>query len=397
VETGGEIYWDPYDAGIAQNPYPIYRRLREEKPLYYNEKYDFYAVTRFADCERGLPDWRTFSSSRGDILEIIQSGYEIPSGTLIFEDPPIHDVHRRLLSRVFTPRRIGMLEPQVRGFCTAVLDPLAGAGRFDLVEAVGAEMPMRVIGMLLGIPEADQPAIRDMADEALRTEDGQKMRFKGAESLTNEAFADYIDWRRDHPSNDLMTDLLNAEFEDENGRTRTLTRDEVLTYVNVVSNAGNETTGRLIGWIGAVLARHPEQRRELVDDPSLIRNAIEEILRYEPTGHSIARYVTRDVRFHGETVPAGSALLFIVGSANRDHRRHTDPDRFDLHRDIGQQLTFGLGGHYCLGAALARLEGRIAMEEILKRFPTWEVDWDNARLGQTSTVRGWETLPLIVG
>ncbi|XVQ06985.1 cytochrome P450 [Spirillospora sp. CA-255316] len=396
METGGEIYWDPYDGKLAQNPYPIYQRLREELPLYYNDKYDFYAVSRFDDCERGLPDWKRFSSSRGDILEIIQSGFEIPSGTLIFEDPPIHDIHRRLLSRVFTPRRIGMLEPQVRNFCTAVLDPLVGADRFDLIEAVGAQMPMRVIGMLLGIPEADQPAIRDMADDALRTEDGGKMKFEGAATLTNEVFGEYIDWRKDHPSNDLMTDLLNAEFEDENGKTRTLTRDEVLTYVNVVANAGNETTGRLIGWIGAVLARHPDQRRELVDDPSLIPNAIEEILRYEPTGHSIARYVTEDTELHGRTVPAGSALLFIVGSANRDHRRHDDPDRFDIHRKIGQQLTFGLGGHYCLGAALARLEGRIAMDEILKRFPTWDVDWDNAKLGQTSTVRGWETLPLVL-
>jgi cytochrome P450 len=397
METGGEIYWDPYDGKLAQDPYPIYRRLREELPLYYNDKYDFYAVSRFEDCERGLPDWKRFSSSRGDILEIIQSGFEIPSGTLIFEDPPVHDIHRRLLSRVFTPRRIGVLEPRVRDFCTAVLDPLVGADRFDLIEAVGAQMPMRVIGMLLGIPEADQSAIRDMADDALRTEDGGKMRFEGAATLTNEVFGEYIDWRRDHPSGDLMTDLLNAEFEDENGKTRTLTRDEVLTYVNVVANAGNETTGRLIGWIGAVLARHPDQRRELVDDPSLVPNAIEEILRYEPTGHSIARYVTEDSEFHGTTVPAGSALLFIVGSANRDHRRHDDPDRFDVHRKIGQQLTFGLGGHYCLGAALARLEGRIAMEEILKRFPEWEVDWDNAKLGQTSTVRGWETLPLVLG
>ena len=396
METGGEVYWDPYDAQFAQNPYPIYRRLREEQPLYYNEKYDFYAVSRFADCERGLPDWRTFSSSRGDILEIIQSGFEIPSGTLIFEDPPIHDIHRRLLSRVFTPRRIGMLEPQVRRFCTNVLDPLTGSDRFDLIEAVGAEMPMRVIGMLLGIPEADQPAIRDMADEALRTEDGQRMEFNGAETLTNEVFGEYIDWRKEHPSNDLMTDLLNAEFEDEHGEVRRLTRDEVLTYVTVVAAAGNETTGRLIGWIGAVLARHPDQRRELAEDPSLVPGAIEEILRYEPTGHSIARYVNEDVVFHDRTVPAGSALLFIVGSANRDPQRHTDPDRFDIHRNVGQQLTFGLGGHYCLGASLARLEGRIAMEEILKRFPTWEVDWDNAKLGQTSTVRGWESLPLVL-
>lgn len=392
------LYWDPYDSAINADPYPIYRRLREEAPLYYNERYDFYAVTRFEDCERGLPDWKTFPSSRGNILELIKSGLEIPPGTLIFEDPPVHDIHRRLLSRVFTPRRVGMLEPQVRAFCTRALDAVAGERNFDLMAALGTEMPMRVIGMLLGIPEADQPAIRDRTDEILRTEDGGQMDFEGGATLSNEeAFGRYIDWRGKNPSNDLMTELLNAEFEDEHGRTRTLTRDEVLTYVTVVAGAGNETTGRLIGWIGALLARYPDQRRALVEDPSLIPGAVEEILRFEPTGHAIARYVARDVELHGRTVPEGSALMFVVGAANRDRRHYPDGEVFDIRRKISQQLTFGLGGHYCLGAALARLEGRIAMEEILRRFPNWDVDWGGAKLAQTSTVRGWETLPLVIG
>jgi len=253
-----------------------------------------------------------------------------------------------------------------------------------------------VIGMLLGVPEQDQATLRDSADANLRTEAGGQMDFKGGAAFSNEMIADYIDWRKDHPSSDLMTDLLTTEFEDENGVTRTLTRDEALTYATVVAGAGNETTGRLIGWIGSVLARHPGQRQELVDDPSLIPNAVEEVLRFEPPGPAIARYVTTDVEFHGQTVPAGSAMMFIVAAANRDPRRHPDPDRFDIHREIGQQLTFGLGAHYCLGAALARLEGRVALEEILKRFPRWDVDWDNAKLAQTSTVRGWDTLPLVL-
>ncbi|WP_199485253.1 cytochrome P450 [Actinomadura craniellae] len=397
MSSENPVYWDPYESEFAKDPYPIYRRMREEMPLYYNEKYDFYAVSRHADIERGLPDWQTFSSARGGILEIIKADIELPPGTLIFEDPPIHDIHRRLLARVFTPRRISALEPRVREFCTRTLDPLVGTDRFDLVAAVGAEMPMRVIGMLLGIPEADQAALRDSADESLRTEDGGQMDLRDGAILSNEMFGEYIDWRRKNPSDDLMTELLNAEFEDENGVTRTLTRDEVLTYVTVVAGAGNETTGRLIGWIGSVLAQYPEQRQELVDDPSLIPNAIEEILRLEPPGPSIARYVTKDVEFYGQTVPKGSALLFIVAAANRDERRYADPDRFDIHRKLNQQLTFGLGVHYCLGAALARLEGRVAMEEILRRFPRWDVDWDNTKLAQTSTVRGWETLPITIG
>ena len=174
-----------------------------------------------------------------------------------------------------------------------------------------------------------------------------------------------------------MTVLLNAEFEDETGTIRTLSRDEVLTYTQVIAGAGNETTGRLIGWLGKVLGDHPDQRRQLVEDRSLIPNTIEETLRFEPTGPHIARYVARDVEYYGTTVPAGSAILLLVGSANRDERRYDDPDRFDIHRDMGQHLTFGYGLHFCLGAALARLEGRVALDEVLSRFPDWEVDDDN--------------------
>ncbi|MFA1546269.1 cytochrome P450 [Actinomadura chokoriensis] len=397
MSTDSTVYWDPYDPALVKDPYPVYRRLREEAPLYYNERHDFYALTRYADIERGLPDWQTFSSARGNILEIVQSGMEIPPGTLIFEDPRIHDIHRRLLARVFTPRRIAELEPQVRRFCARVLDPLVGEDGFDLIAEVGAEMPMRVIGMLLGIPESDQASIRDTVDDFLRTEEGGQIDLSGGAVLSNEMIGEYIDWRAKNPSDDLMTELLDAEFQDEDGTTRKLTRDEVLTYVTVVAGAGNETTGRLIGWSGSVLARHPDQRRELVEDPSLIPGAIEELLRYEPTGHSIARYVARDVEFHGRTVPAGSAMLFIVAAANRDDRRYPEPDRFDIHRANGQLLTFGHGVHYCLGAALARLEGRIALEEILRRFPEWDVEWDKVRLAPTSTMRGWETLPITIG
>jgi cytochrome P450 len=391
------VSWDPYNPEFAANPYPIYARLREESPLYYNEQHDFYAVTRFADIERGLPDWKTFSSAKGGILELIKSGIEIPPGTLIFEDPPIHDIHRKLLSKVFTPRRVLGLEPIIRDYCVRTLEPLVGEKRFDLMAAFAHEFPMKVIGMLLGIPEADQETIRDAGNETLRTEAGGQMDLSQGAIMSGDYFGDYIDWRREHPSDDLMTELINAEFTDEDGVTRTLSRDEILTYVTVVAGAGNETTGRLIGWFGSTLAKYPAARAELVADPSLIPNAIEEQLRLEPPGHAIARYVTKDVEFHGQTVPEGAAMLFIVASANRDPARYPNGDTFDIRRQIGQQLTFGLGGHYCLGAALARLEGRVALEEMLRRFPTWDVEWDDAKLGSTSTVRGWESLPLVIG
>lgn len=396
MEPDDALYWDPYDTRFTPDPWPLWNRIREEAPLYHNEPHDFYAVSRYADIERVLTDTETYSSARGDILELIKSGIEIPPGTLIMEDPPIHNIHRQLLARVFSPRRVADLEPLIRDYCTACLDPLVGESRFDLIEKLGLEMPMKVIGMLLGIPEDGQAAFRDESNARLLTEDGGKMDFSSDVILTHDAMGEYIDWRYTHPSDDVMTELINAQFEDENGVTRTLTRDEVLMYVTVIGGAGNETTGRLIGWMGSTLARHPEQRAEVAADLSLVPGTVEEVLRLEPPGPFLARYVTRDAEWHGQTVPAGSAMLCLLGAANRDPRRYDDPDRFDIHRKKSMHMTFILGPHYCLGSALARLEGRVALEEILKRWPTWDVEWDQAKLQSTSSVRGWEKLPLVV-
>ncbi len=391
-----DVAYDPYDVEINADPYPTFRRLRDEAPLYYNEQHDFYAVSRYADVERGLVDRATFISGRGGILELIKANIQMPSGIVIFEDPPTHTIHRGLMSRVFTPRKVAALEPQIRAFTAACLDPLVGADRFDIVAELAARMPMRVIGMLIGIPEADQEAIRDRTDANLRTQAGEAMKVSQESFVTGAMFADYLDWRAEHPSDDIMTDLMNAEFEDETGARRRLSRQEVLTYVEVVAGAGNETTTRLIGWTAKVLAEHPDQRRELVADRSLIPNAIEEILRFEPPAPHVGRCVATETELHGHTLPEGAAILFLPGAANRDDRMYDDPDRFDIHRTISSHLTFGFGPHFCLGAALARLEGHVALDELLSRFPEWDVDLDDARLAPTSTVRGWETLPLVL-
>jgi len=395
--TESDVYYDPFDFEIDTDPYPIWKRLREERPLYYNERYDFYALSRFDDVERALVDWRTYSSEKGTVLELIKSRVEIPRGSIIFEDPPDHDLYRGLLSRVFTPRKMGAIEPKVREFCARCLDPLVGTGGFDFIRDLGAQMPTRTIGMLLGIPEQDQDALRDRIDEGLRLEDGTMpdVDLENRGYNQSEAFAQYIDWRAEHPSDDLMTELLQAEFEDAEGTRRRLTRDELLGYINLLAGAGNETTTRLIGWTGKVLAEHPDQRRQLVEDRTLVPNAIEELLRFEPPSPVQARYVTKDVEHHGRPVPEGSAILLLNASGNRDERRFCDPDRFDIHRTIDHHLAFGYGTHFCLGAALARLEGRVALDEVLTRFPTWEVDWDNAVQARTSTVRGWESLPVV--
>jgi cytochrome P450 len=397
TQAPADVYYDPYDWDIDTDPYPVWKRLRDGAPLYHNERYDFYALSRFDDVEKASLDWRTYISGKGSVIELIKSGITFPPGNILFEDPPSHDIHRGILSRVFTPRRVSAIEPQVREFCARTLDPLMGSGGFDLVLDLGAQMPMRTIGMLLGIPEEDQQALRDRIDEGFRMADGtMPERNQETYGATFGAeLEDYIEWRARHPSDDLMTALLDAEIEDETGTVRKLRREEVLSYVGLLNAAGNETTTRLIGWTGKLLAEHPDQRRQLVDDPSGIPNAIEELLRYEAPSPIQARYVTRDVEHHGRVVPQGSVLCLLTAAANRDERHFPDPDRFDIGRRIDHHVTFGFGIHFCLGAALARLEGRVALSEVLKRFPEWDVDWDNAVQAHTTTVRGWERLPVL--
>jgi cytochrome P450 len=384
-----ELYYDPFDFAIDDE----WKRMRAEAPLYYNEKHNFYALSRYDDVARGLPDWETYRSGRGTTADILFSGIEVPPGILLFEDPPLHDLHRRLLSRVFTPRRMEAVEDLVRDFCSRALDPLRDSDGFDFVADLGAIMPMRTIGYLLGIPEEGQQRIRDLNDKNITlaegTTDVSPKVFEEAIAM----FAEYIEWRATHPSDDLMTELLNAEVDEPDGTRRPLERTEVLAYTAMIAGAGNETTARLIGFMGQLLGEHPDQRQELVEDPSLIPSAVEETLRYEPPSPVQARYVARDVDLHGQTVTEGSYMLLLNGSANRDDARFTEPDRYDIHRK-GGHLSFGQGLHFCLGSALARLEARVAFEEVLKRWTDWEVDYDNASRARTSSVRGWARLPV---
>lgn len=395
IRIADDLYYDPWDVDLNTDPYPMFRRIRENAPLYYNAEHDFYALSRFDDVNRALVDHQTFSSARGVVLEIIKAGIDIPPGLLIFEDPPVHDIHRSLLSRAFTPRKINALEPMIREFTQRCLDPLVDGDRLDFVKDLGAIMPLRVVGMLFGIPEDYQRRVQEDGKKFVRTKRGGRMTDNTDAKLADgEVFADFIDWRTTHPADDLTTELLNAEFEDENGVTRKLHRDELLMFMKVVAVAGSETTTRLIGWSGKLLSEHPDQRRRLVDDRSLLPGAIEELLRFEPPALQAARYVMRDIEFHGQTVPEGSAILTLIGAANRDERRFGEnAESFDVTRVPRQHLTFGVGAHYCLGNALARIEGRIALDEIMNRFPDWEVDLDAAVFSSSSAVRGWDSMP----
>ena len=392
-----DLYYDPYDRKIDDDPYPTYRRLRDESPLYYNDRFDFWALSRFADVEAALKDWKRLSSAKGDIMEVVKAEPVMPPGVFINEDPPLHTIHRSLVSRAFTPKKMKLLEEKVRTFCAACLDLFVGGDDFDFVLDLGAELPMRTIGMLVGIPDAEQPAVRANARRTLRYKEGEPLPVTKNRYFDANQYGEYVAWREKNPSDDLITELLHVVFEDESGVSRHLTKEEILVFLAVIAGAGVETTGHLFGWMGKVLAENPDQRRELAEDRSLIPNAIEELLRYEPPGPHVARWVAEDSQFHGETVPSGSTLLLMVASANRDERRFEHPDRFDIHRDIGRHATFGYGAHLCLGAALARLEGRVALEEVLVRFPTWEIDLDGARRSPSSVVRGWDSVPVRIG
>lgn len=391
------LYYDPYDFAIDDDPYPTWKRMRNAAPLYHNDKYGFYALTRYDDVSQGLYDWRTFQSGRGTLIDVIKSGMEIPPGLVLFEDPPLHDAHRRILSRVFTPRRMLAVEPLAREFTVVALDSIDTTHGFDFIEHLGSWMPMRTIGALLGIPEQDQPTMRENTDKVLDLKHGALSKESSEEKVfvppNLEIIAEYVDWRAENPSDDLMTDLINAVVEEEDGDQRPLTRTEILTYISTVMGAGTETTTRLIGFTGQLLSDHPDQRREIVADYSLLPNALEEVLRFEAPSPVQARYVASDTEHHGQTVPEGSAMLLINGSANRDECRYPDADRFDIHRRA-THLSFGQGLHFCLGAALARMEARVAFEEVLSRWPEWEVDYDNAVRAHTSSVRGWARLPV---
>ncbi len=390
------LSYDPYNVEIDIDPYPTYKRLRDEAPLYYNEDFDFWGLSRFVDVEAALRDVENLSSAKGDILEVVKAEPVMPLGVFINEDPPLHTVHRLLVSRAFTPKKMKAIEGRVRAFCAACLDPLTHGDSFDFTLDLGAEMPMRVVGMLVGIPDSLQRTVRKVAGRRLRNKPGEPLPVSKDNYFNGNMFREYVEWREQNPSDDLVTELLHVEFEDVSGAVRRLSADELLVFLGVIANAGTETVGRLFGWLGKVLGEHPDQRRELAEDPSLIPGAVEEVLRFEPPVHHIARYVAKDVEFHGQTVRTGNALLLMAGAANRDERKFDVPGRFDIHRNASH-LSFGRGAHFCLGASLARLEGRVALEEILKRWPDWTIDIENAVRAPTATVRGWDSMPAILG
>jgi cytochrome P450 len=395
--TSADVHFDLYDRELYASPYPTFRRLRDEAPVYHNEEHGFYAVSRLDDVARVLGDRDTFSSARGSVFQLAAAGVEMPAGLFISEDPPHHTIHRALVARLFTPRAVGRIEPRIHELFESAAEALVGADRFDFVKDFANMLPIQVIGMLLGLPEEDYASLRAAFHESQN--EGTADREREALAGIAEAavwFSQYLDHREANPTDDLMTQLLHTELVDETGTKRQLRRDELLAFLILITGAGSDTTVNAISWAGSLLSDHPDQRRMLVDDPTLIPNAVEEVLRYESVSYHIARTLKADVELHDQTVPAGSIIVTLPGSANRDERHYPDGEVFDITRKPGQMFTFSFGPHFCLGASLARLETRLAIEAMLKRFPEWTVDPGGAQLTSGIDTRGWEHLPVEV-
>ncbi len=405
--TATDLYYDPWDYAIDADPYPIWKRLRDESPVYWNDEHQFYALSRYEDVLDGLLDAETFVSSHGIVLEMIGDQlYDIPM--MIMMDPPGHTKLRKLVSRAFTPRRVADLEPKIAALCQDLLDEVAGDTEFDYIDRFAGMLPPTVILSLLGFPEGHTREFRERADASLHVEEGETMQAGSREGrerlvgengeITNDAFAilpELMEQRRADPQDDLISGLVHAEIE-EDGEQRHLSLEEIVAFVQLIGSAGTETVARLLGFAAVTLARFADQRRLLVDTPELIPNAVEELLRYEAPSPIQSRWVARDFERHGTVVPRGSRMALLNGSADRDERHFADPDAFDVRRVIDRHLAFGYGTHFCIGAALARLEGKVALEETLRRYPTWEIDESRLDRVHTSTVRGYASVPMQV-
>jgi cytochrome P450 len=394
-----DFVYDPYDYAIDADPHPVWKRLRDEAPVYFNAEHGFYALSRFDDVLAAHLDPVTFSSAHTTVLEMMTPDVaEFAQSFMIFMDPPSHTRYRKLVSRAFTPRHMAALEPRIRDLAAGFLDEFVDADGFDFVADFGARLPVISISALLGAPREDEAMLREWSDATLHIEPGEMIGTR-MNDITREIRAywqAHIDERRKRPRDDIMSELIAAELEETDGSTRHLTDDELHGFYGLLSGAGNETVARFLGWAATGLDEFPDARAAMVADRTIIPNAVEEILRWEAPSAIQGRWVTHPVELHGTTIPKDSKVALLTGAANRDERMFPDPDRIDPRRNIARHVAFGYGIHFCLGAALARLEGRIALEETLARFPTWEVDRDRCEMVHTSTVRGYAKVPISI-
>jgi cytochrome P450 len=387
------VEYNPFSRAVADNPFPVYRRLRDEAPVYRNEELDFFALSRFDDVMNAHLDPTRFSSAHGVTIEGIDAGQPF----LIVKDPPEHTAHRKIVSRVFTPRRIAGLERFVRARAGELLDRVRDQPAFDVVGDFSIRLPLDVISELVGIPPSLRDEVHALCDRITTRQEGS--------TDYEDAFAANVELhtllvglvkdRRAHPGDDVISLLIASPIPLDDGTEQAMDDDELAFRFLELAFAGHETVAKLIPNGVIALAWYPDQRRELVADAGLMAGAVEEMLRWDPPSHYQGRWSTCDIELHGATIPADKRVILVTGSAGHDERRYPEPELFDLHRDVDRHLSFGFGAHLCLGAALARLETRVAFEELLARFPDYAVDGTSAVRQYSGNVRGLEHLEIV--
>ncbi|WP_420617967.1 cytochrome P450 [Candidatus Poriferisocius sp.] len=393
------VEFDPFSRDFFDDPYDTYADLREHAPCYYSEQYDFYALSRFDDVVAGHRDHATFSSTHGQTYEQLKSGEPAQMGSIIAMDPPEHTRYRKLVSRSFTPRSIGNYEGLVREIISGYLDPLMGRRQFDILEEFAAPFPVEIISTILGVPPEDRQQIRHWTDAMLHREEGSAM---GSQAAAEAGMAQgmYLfqlsQQKRAEPADDMISALIEAQVETDSGDLTHLDDAEIAGLGTLLAAAGSETVTKLVGNAMVLFHRHPDQWAMVLDDPSVLGTAVEEILRYWAPSQYQGRYSMVDSEWHGVTIPQHKPVFLITGAANRDPRRYDDPDKFDITRDPGLAVGLGHGLHVCLGAALARLESRVAIEEIARRWPAFEVNEEGLRRVQMSNVAGYSSVPITV-
>jgi cytochrome P450 len=401
--SNGALDFDPFSDVFFNDPYPTYRRMRDEAPVFYSEKYDFYALSRHADVTAAYKNFETFSSSRGVDLNTIKNGFmnrlDMPVPKLIIMiDPPDHNRLRVLVSRVFTPRAIGSMEPTVRGIITRFLDE-ADPKKFDVVADWSTKFPVEIISTMLGVPEENRQNIKKWLDRSLTRQPGEIGISEDGIEAGMEAglfYYELIVKKRENPGDDMISRLIEANVTREDGTETSLDDVEIAGFVSLLGGAGAETVTKLVGNAPVCFADNPEQWQKILDDPDKIPGAVEELLRYHPPAQYVCRYTLKDIEIHGVTIPAGKPVLLINGSASRDERVYENPDVFDIEREQGQNIGFGYGVHSCLGAALARMESKIALELMRERMPKFEVDRAALRRVNMTNVAGYASVPVTV-
>ena len=387
------IHFDPFDYDFHEDPYPTYAVLRAEAPLYRNDEVEFWALSRHADVLAGFKDTTRFTNTEGVSLEVSGLGENTELVmSILGMDPPRHGKMRGLVSKGFTPRRVAELEQGIRELATTYIERFAEVGQCDWVGDFSGRLPMDVVSEVLGVPQSDRDELRSWADLVLHREEGVRGVPAAGVAASGELlgyFSEMIGARRRAPGEDLASALLSAEVDGER-----LKDPEILAFCYLMIIAGNETTTKLLANCLYWLGRNPEQRDKVRGRPERIPDWIEETLRYDNSSQLLARTVAEDVEMYGRTMKVGDKLVLLVGSANRDERVFPDPDRYDLDRDTSEHLSFGRGAHFCLGAALARLEARVSLEELERRIPDWTVDESGAERVHNPNVRGFSKLPI---